>query len=176
MTVPCCRSIDDHNFHKVIMEAYFAFEALTEHVHDFVSYLHGRYPEILCIDGCAKICTDDVSTEHFEVARVERDVDTDLQQYLLKLSMISKMVFDGRLRWVVEAAPTVSPHNRISNVMHRTARGKLAPEGDPERGDAGELLRALGDGAISDLSLKTVDDLKNIYRLCYPPGGKGISK
>ncbi|CAB1104560.1 unnamed protein product [Ectocarpus sp. CCAP 1310/34] len=83
--------------------------------------------------------------------------------------MISKMVFDRRLRWVVEAAPTVSPHNRISNVMHRTARGKLAPEGAPERGDAGDLLRALGDGAITDLSNKTKDDLQNIYRLCYPP-------
>lgn len=176
MRVPSCRSIEDHNFHTVVQEAYFAFEALTEHVHDFVSYLHEPFPEILCIDGCAKICTDDVSTEHFEVARVERDVDTDLQHELLKLSMISKIVFDVRLRWVVEAPPTVSPHNRISNVMHRTARGKLAPEGAPERGDAGELLRALGDGAITDLSNKTVDDLKNIYRLCYPPGGKGISK
>eukprot|EP00903_Cladosiphon_okamuranus_P012692 g11868.t2 len=168
--------IEDHNFHTVILEAYFAFEALTEHVHDFTSYQHGRFPEVLCIDGCAKICSDDVSTEHFEVARVERDVDTDLQHQLLKLSMISKMVFERRLRWVVEAAPTVSPHNRISNVMHRTARGKLAPEGAPERGDAGELYRALGDGAITDLNNKTVDDLKNIYRLCYPPGGKGISK
>lgn len=175
MSASSSRSIEDRNFHFVILEAYFAFEALTEHVHDFVSYLHGRFPEILCIDGCAKICSDDVSTEQFEVARVERDVDTDLQHELLKLSMISNMVFARRLRWVVEAAPTVSPHNRISNVMHRTARGKLAPEGAPERGDPGELLRALGNGAITDLHNKTVDDLKNIYRLCYP-NGKGISK
>lgn len=59
--------------------------------------------------------------------------------------------------------------------MLRTQRGKMAPEGSPENGDVGELMRALGDGAISDLSNKTVDDLKNVYRLCFP-GGKGISR
>lgn len=169
------RSIEDHNFISVIREAYFAFEALTEHLHDFTSYLHGHNPEVICMDGCAKICTDDVSLRVFEIAREERDVDTDLQQELLKLSMISKMVFKLRLCWVTEAAPTVGPHNRISNVMHRTARGKLAPAGSPERGDAAALLVALGDTAITDLNDKVVGDLQNIYRLCYP-GGKGISK
>ncbi|CAM9856134.1 unnamed protein product, partial [Hapterophycus canaliculatus] len=118
-----------------VKEAYFAFEALSEHPYDFTSYLHGHSPELRCIDGCAKIATDNVSTTQFEVARVERYVDTDLQHTLLKMSMISKMVFKHRLRWVVEAAPTFGPHNRVSNSMLRTQRGKMAPEGSPENGD-----------------------------------------
>lgn len=172
--VPSFRSIEDHNFHALIKEAYFAFEALVQHPFGFVSFMHGRWPEIFCIDGCAKICTDDVSREQFDIARAERDVDADLHNEMLKMSMISKMVFNARLRWVLEAAPIFGPHNRVSNVMHRTARGRMAPVGSPENGDAGELMRALGDGAITDLSDKSVSDLKNIYRLCFPDG-KGIS-
>ncbi|CAB1114020.1 unnamed protein product [Ectocarpus sp. CCAP 1310/34] len=155
-------SIEDHNFRALIKQAYFAFEALVQHPFGFVSFMHGRWPEIFCIDGCAKICTDDVSREQFDFARAERDVDADLHNEMLKMSMISKMVFNARLRWVLEAAPILGPHNRVSNVMHRTARGRMAPVGSPENGDAGELMRALGDGAITDLSDKSVSDLKNI--------------
>ncbi|CAB1105795.1 unnamed protein product [Ectocarpus sp. CCAP 1310/34] len=90
------------------------------------------------------------------------------------MSMISKMVFRTRLRWVTEAPPTFGRRNRISNVMLRTARGKPPPVGSPETGDAGELLRALNGGGMDDLNEKTLDDLKNIYRLCFP-GGRGIS-
>ncbi|CAB1099148.1 unnamed protein product [Ectocarpus sp. CCAP 1310/34] len=151
-------SIEDHKFHALIKEAYFAFEALVQHPFGFVSFMHGRWPEIFCIDGCAKICTDDVSREQFDIARVERDVDANLYNEMLKMSMISKMVFNAHLRWVLEAAPIFGP----------------TPVGSPEDGDAGELMRALGDGAITDLSDKSFGDLKNIYRLCFPDG-KGIS-
>lgn len=153
----------------VLKESYFAFEALTEHVHDFMSYQYGLNPEILCADGTAKLCADGISMAQFEVARVDRVVDTDLQQELQKLSMISKMVFARRLCWLVEAPPVIG-RNRTSNLMHRTARGKVAPAGTPESGDGGALLLALGDGAITDLKTKTNDDLKNIYRLCYRSG------
>ena len=51
----------------------------------------------------------------------------------------------------------------------------MVTKGSPEDGDCEDLVCALGEGAITDLSSKTMDDLKNIYRLCYP-GGKGISR
>ncbi|CAM9101820.1 unnamed protein product, partial [Hapterophycus canaliculatus] len=123
-----------------VKEAYFAFEALSQHPYGFTSYFHGHHPELLCIDGCAKIATDNVSTAQFEVARMDRHVDTDLQHVLLKMSMMSKMVFRSRLRWVVKAAPICGPHNRISNSMRRTEREKMAAERSPDSGDVGELM------------------------------------
>lgn len=167
-------SIRDHNFVAAIRDAYFAFEGLTQHPFDFVSYLYGHCPELMSIDGCAKVISDDATLAHFDQARQERLVDIDLGHQLLKMSMISKMVFRARLRWVTEAPPTFGRRNRISNVMLRTARGKPPPVGSPETGDAGELLRALNGGGMDDLNEKTLDDLKNIYRLCFP-GGRGIS-
>ncbi|CAM9175839.1 unnamed protein product [Scytosiphon promiscuus] len=167
--------IQDDSFHAVVQEAYFAFEALRQHPYDFVSYLHGRNPELLCMNDSAQMATDDICTAEFEVARVERYVDTDLQHALVIISMISKMVFRSRLRWVTEAAPTFGPHNRVSNLMLRTQRESMAPEGSPEYGDAGALMRALGGDTIGDLSGKSFDDLKTIYRLCFP-GGEGIGR
>ena len=103
------RSIKSHNFQAQVVEAYYAFEALGEHPYDFTSYEYGYFPEVFSIDGCAKVATDNVSTAQFEVARVERHVDGDLDHQLAKLSMISKMVFRSRLRFIFEALPTFSP-------------------------------------------------------------------
>lgn len=173
--IPLRASIADDGFYEVVHEAYLAFEALSQHPYDFVSYLHGHNPELLCMNESAEIATDESCIAQFEVARVDRYVDTDLQHALVILSMISKMVFRFRLRWVTEAAPIFGPHNRVSNLILRTQRGKMAPEGSPESGDARELARALGDGTISDLSGKTFCELKTIYRLCFP-SEKGIGR
>lgn len=163
-------SIADHNFHAQVKDAYYAFEALVEHPLDFTSFEHGYNPEIMAIDACNKICTDDVSTAQFEVARVDRVVDGDLQLQLAKLSMISKMVFKRRLRFVTEALPTFSPHNRVSNLMHRGERGKMPPKGSPEDGDVDKLNLALDGDSIDALSGKTMSDLKTIYRSCFSSG------
>ncbi|CAN0087981.1 unnamed protein product, partial [Ectocarpus sp. 13 AM-2016] len=169
------RSIADHNFIETLKECYYAFEALTQHPYEFKSYEWGRFPEFVTIDGCAKINTDNTDTSQFQIARTERHVDTDHQHQLLKFSMISKMVFPKRVRFVLEAAPTFGFSNRISNLMFRTARGKVADPGSPQTGDLGELVKALGDDAITDLSSKSFADLKNIYTLCFA-GRKGISR
>ncbi|CAB1099671.1 unnamed protein product [Ectocarpus sp. CCAP 1310/34] len=89
------------------------------------------------------------------------------------MSMIYKMIFNARLRWVLEAAPTFGPHNRVSNVMHRTARGRMAPVGSPENGDAGELMRALGDGAVTDLSDKSELLVQCLQKLWESAGADG---
>ncbi|CAN0351833.1 unnamed protein product [Ectocarpus sp. 6 AP-2014] len=94
------RSIADHNFIETLKECYYAFEALTQHPYEFKSYEWGRFPEIVTIDGCAKINTDNTDTSQFQIARTERHVDTDHQHQLLKISMISKMVFPKRVRFV----------------------------------------------------------------------------
>lgn len=164
-------SIDSHNLVATMRESYFSFEALTEHPFDFQSYLYGHFPEILSIDGCAKVISDDVSPANLEQCREERVMDMDLCHQHLKYSMMSKMVFPRRLRWTVEALPAFGSRNRISNLMLRTARGKPPAKGSPELGDAGQLMIAIGEGSVDDLIHKHVDDLKNIYRLCFPGGG-----
>ena len=169
------RSIADHNFHAQVKEAYYAFEALGEHPFDFTSYEHGYFPEIFTIDGCAKVATDNVSTAQFEVARVDKVVDGDLDHQLAKISMISKMQFKSRLRFISEALPTFSPHNRISNLMHRGRRGKMPPRSSPEDGDVNQLLLALDGSGIEALSGKAIADLKYIFRLCFRRGS-GIAR
>lgn len=168
------RSIDDHNVFAQIREAYYAFEALGEHPYDFRSYEHGLYPEILIIGGYAKVATDNVSTAQFEKVRVPRMVDADLDHQRLKVSLCSNMVCKLRLRFVEEAAPTLSPHNRVSNLIYRGRRAKVPAPGSPGDGDVAALNSALGGDAITDLSKKTKTDLENIYRLCFH-GSRGIT-
>ena len=92
---------------------YLAFEALCDHGYSVQSILHGNFPKVLSVDGWAQGATDDVYLPQFAEVRVERDLDADLQHQLLKLSMMSPMVFSERLRFIVEAAPTFGPFKRV---------------------------------------------------------------
>ncbi|CAN0285649.1 unnamed protein product, partial [Ascophyllum nodosum] len=84
--------------------------------------------------------------------------------------MISNMQFKSRLRFISEALPTFSPHNRISNLMHRGQRGKMPPRGCPEDGHVNQLLLALDGSGIEALLGKTIADLKTTFRQCFRRG------
>lgn len=62
--------------------------SVTTDTSSFQSIVHGNFPEVLTVDGCAEVATDDVSLAQFAVARQERCLDADLQHQLLKLSMM----------------------------------------------------------------------------------------
>ena len=136
--------------------------------------MHGHYPEILTVDACAKVATNNVSTKQFEVARQERELDADCQHVQLKLSMMSPMVFDRRLAFVTEAAPIFSPHSRLGNLVPRSERGKIAGRGEA-LGDAEALLDAVGDGGIESMHTSSYKELKYIYSRTFE-NSKGISQ
>lgn len=167
------RRIKTSSFPRELKNCYYA--ALNQHRTEVVSYLYRRRPEILTVDGCAKVATDHVSIAEFEVARLERYVDADLQHQLLKVSVTSKMVFGERLVFVTGGAPAFGPHHRVGNLMLRTKRGNISPPGSPQDGDAGALLQAVGEGGIKDLKNHSFNHLQSIHRLCFK-GGKCISK
>lgn len=160
---------------RTVMESYFAFEACCQHPYAFTSFIYGHYPEILAMDGCEKVATDQVSLQQFGIAREERVLDADLQHQLLALSMMSTMTPGSRLLFVDEAVPVFGPFNRVSNMIKRSARGQLPKPGDPESGDGGALLRVLEDGGVASLETKTKQDLQLIYKECFEENMRGIS-
>lgn len=159
-----------------LASAYLAFEACSQHPYAFASFMYGSCPEVLSIAGCAKVDTDDFSLDEFRLAREERQVDADLRQELLVLSMLSPMVFGRRLRLMDGAVPVFSPSNRLSNVLHRSTRRPLARDGDPESGDGGALARILGEeGGLESLARKNKQELQAIYAECFE-GSRGMSR
>ena len=72
---PVTLSIRDHDFIAAIRDSYFAFEGFTQHPFGFVSYLYGHCPELVIIDGCANVISDDATLAHFDQARQKRLVD-----------------------------------------------------------------------------------------------------
>lgn len=62
------------------------------------AFTYGSCPEIMAIDGSAKIATDHVTDNQFKIPRKARDIDADLQYHLLVLGMLSLMVFGKRLQ------------------------------------------------------------------------------
>ena len=156
---------------------YFAFEALRDHGYYFQSIAYGNFPKVMTVDGCVKVATDDVTFARFAVAREVRSLDADLQHQLLKLSMMSPMLFAKRLRFITEAAPTFGPFNRVSNMVSRSARCAMPGVGSPEIGDGSRLVEFLSvtENGISSLRGMKMGALKSIYRLCLD-GGKGVSK
>lgn len=127
------------------------------------------------LDGCTKVATDNDSTARFEVARMERMGDEDLDHQRLMKSMCSEMLFKMRLRFVEKAAPTFTPHNRVSDLVFREKRGKIPARGSPQDRDVAELPRALVGDAITGLNRKIIDNLQKKCKLCFH-GGKGIGR
>lgn len=72
----------------------------------------------------------------FEIAQQRRMfVEADLQHQLLRLYLMSGMVFDQRLDFVIERLPTFSPRNRVGNLVFHIKLGKMTKLDLPENGD-----------------------------------------
>ena len=206
--------IGSDHFIGQLKDAYFAFEALTDHPYDYKSYLYGCYPELLSVGDCTSrklaprnsnpapppagqlntACEEEQEEEEEEEEKDEEThIDADLQHQLLKVSMMSTMIFEERLDVANDVAKNVAtatllaPGNRLSNRVTRRSTKKRpeVPDANGDRGagagarggggDPTGLVGLLGeDGAVALQSMSKVE-LQNIYRRCYE-GGKGISK
>lgn len=160
-------------FARKIKEAYFAFEALTEHPYGFWSFLHGYYPDLLTADGCTKVATENVSFHQFRRANETGTLDIDHHHQLLKLTMMSPMVFHCHLRFVDEAAPTFSPFNRVSNRFLQTQTRQIPSTSSGKNKDGARLAELLGDNGIKALGRMKKAKQGEVYGKCV---GRGVNR
>lgn len=170
------RAVNNDYLVKLLLQAYLAFEALTDHPYAFSSIVHGFFPLLTSCDGCNKLATNNMTLEKFLAQRQEQVIDMDLSACWLQLSMLSGMVFSKRLQFVYNTPMTFSPHNRKSNIFTLKARGPVANNEDLEKGDSAELgryLEEVGLGLHDALAVLQLRDLKALYKRCFKGAGFG---
>lgn len=160
---------------RTLLEAYLAFEALTDHPYEFSSIAAGYFPLITSCDGCNKLATNNMTLERFLAQREEQVIDMDLTACWLTLSMLSPMVFSKRLQFVYTTPMTFCRNNRKSNIFVLAARGAVGRNQNLEGLDYNALLdwaKELGQSVADALNGATMDRLKALYKRCLRKGGK----
>lgn len=166
-----CRSVENDCLIKTMLEAYLAFEALTDHPYEFSSEVHGFFPFLASCDGCNKLATNNMTLEKFLAQRGKQVIDMDLSACWVTLSMLSPMLFSKRLQTVYTTLMTFSRYNRKSNVFVLEEQGAVSKiqELDGLNYQAVlDLVNGRKDGkgldeALASADLKTLNDL---YKKC----------
>lgn len=174
------RALTNNYLKKLLLDAYLAFEALTDHPHGFFSFIDGYFPLLSSFDGCAKVAVN-ICIEKYLQQRMKQVIDMDLDAIWLVISMLSPMVFRMRLQFSQNTPVTFCPQNRKSNIIVVPARGHAPRSGDAQAADGQKLMervRENKDGLeLSEmLESMSLDGLKDLYRLCFGPRAPGISR
>lgn len=174
------RALTNNYLKKLLLDAYLAFEALTDHPYGFFSFIDGYFPLLSSFDGCAKVAVN-ICIEKYLQQRMKQVIDMDLDAIWLVISMLSPMVFGMRLQFSQNTPVTFCPQNRKSNIIVVPARGHAPRSGDAQAADGQKLMervRENKDGLeLSEmLESMSLDGLKDLYRLCFGPRAPGISR
>jgi len=174
------RALTNFYLKKQLVDAYFVFEAETDHPLGFFSFKHGFFPLISEWDGCNKPAVN-IRMEDYLKQREEQVVDMDLDWVWLQISMLSPMFFGARLQFSQNTPVTYCPQNRKSNIIRIPARGKARRPGDVEAADGQQLLaymerHAAGQQMDEKLDSMSMSELEVLYRDCFGKNGPGMSR
>ncbi|CAB1105581.1 unnamed protein product [Ectocarpus sp. CCAP 1310/34] len=174
------RALTNNYLKKLLLDAYLAFEALTDLPYWFFSFIDGFFPLLSSFDGCAKLAVN-ICIEKYLRQRMEQVIDMDLDAIWLVISMLSPMVFGMRLQFSQNTPVTFCPQNRKSNIIVVPARGHAPRSGDAQAADGQKLMERVrenkdGLGLSEMLEGTSLDGLMDLYRLCFGPRAPGISR
>ena len=164
---------------NTLKNAFLAFLALIDFPMEFRCWQWGDFPDILTFDACMKVGTDFITSTHLEASRPERDIDTDLVSILLKLTLVSPIFFGGlRVAFVMvdgvnsgDSPTWIGPRSRVSEMFHKSARGKTAAEDVHKTGDGKALVKYLEDkGGIGAVDKMDRNNLQALHRKCFSTG------
>ena len=169
------RALTNSYLKKQLLDAYLAFEALTDHPYGFFSSIDGYFTLLSCWDGCNKVAANiKINIEKYLQQREQQVSDMDFDVDWLVISMLSPTIFGMRLQFSCNTPVTFCPQNCKSNVIVVPARGRPPRSGDAQAADGQkpmERVRKKKDGlGLAEMSEGMVmNELKVLYRLCFGP-------